>query len=128
MWCCFKKSKDTALAKELQHNIRRREIEGCVKCGREIRPGNKVMVCGMRFERWTACLNCYENNHLEFKTPMYSEEVLWEVDPGPALMNCTTVSLALKAVFNVYSDRPCLGFLSSLPKRDETRNGSIVKD
>ena len=128
MWCCFKKSKDTVSARELQHNIRRREIEGCVKCGREIRPGKELMVCGMRFERWTVCLNCYENNHLEFKTPMYSEEVLWEVDPGPALMNCTTVSLALEAVFNVYSDRPCLGFLSSLPKGDKTRKGNIVKD
>ena len=126
MWGCFRRLKNNEPSKDLEHNNRRREVEGCVKCGREIRPGNQVMVCSMRFERWTVCLKCYRRKRGEFKTPMYSEKVLWEVDPGPALRTCSTVSSALKALFDVYRDRPCLGFPTSILKDVESGKGSMV--
>ena len=45
---------------DIEHDKRRREIEGCIRCGLEIRPGNQVMVCGVRTERWTMCIACYD--------------------------------------------------------------------
>ena len=128
MWCCGNKLEGKNSSKELEHNKRRREIEGCVKCGKEIRPGNQVMVCGLRFDRWTVCYNCYKKRFHEFCTPMYSEIVLWEIDPGPFLKNCSTVSSALKAVFNVYFDRPCLGFLLSHSNGASKSNTNATDD
>ena len=110
MWRRKKTSHVRESAQEREHRIRRREVSGCIRCGKEILPGHQLMVCGERFERWTICMRCYGSGPNQCTTPMYRETVLWEVDPGPAIASCATVAAALAATLEVYSDRPCLGF------------------
>ena len=128
MWCFRNTLSPKESEQDRQHNIRRRVVEGCVWCGIEVRPREKIMVCGMRFERWTLCMGCYNSKNRHCTTPMYQETVSWEVDPAPAIANCDTVSAALEATLKVYHERPCLGYPRSVvdSTTNDTRNNSKV--
>ena len=81
------------------HRSRRRVVEGCVSCGREVPPGDTVFVCGIRAERFTVC----ERSTCRKKMPsaeFHPETVLLEVDPS-AIEACTTAAEVLRVTLEV---------------------------
>ena len=132
MWLFRQRQKPSPSLEETksltEHKHRRREVEGCAHCGIEVLPGNDIMVCSVRFDRWTLCMSCYvketetttplktsapTTTTIPLTAPMYKETVLWEVDPSSAIQHCSTASTTLEATLQVYQDRPCLGFVGT---------------
>ena len=81
------------------HRSRRRLVEGCVGCGREIPPGSTVLVCGIRLERFTVCgrRECLDKMP---SAEFHREMVMLEVDPSP-IKACAFAAEALRATFIV---------------------------
>lgn len=86
------------------HRERRREVEGCLKCGKEVPVGSVVYVCGVCSEKVTFCRRCrvtdWRPRGCSLGHPLHAERVNLEVDPS--LINAAgSVAAKLAACFKV---------------------------
>ena len=94
--------------KLLKHESLRSSIHGCIKCGREVVPGENIYVCGKCVETYTLCVECRESDPNYHKHSMFLEPVLFEVETS-SLLNPKSVPSAIRNCFKLWYDRPLLG-------------------
>lgn len=110
----WKEKKEKYDAKLQLHRNRMRKVYGCMSCGIELLPDDYRYVCGSCREEWSYCVKCYKKGQMGDKSAqhrhrMYHERIRWEVDPS-SIGKASTTAKAFEACFEVYAQRPCLGW------------------